>query len=124
MNRELQKYDTISKQGNFYRIVSIDDGGVITAKRTVKDSYSKSGRPVVGTKEELEKRGYRFHDIPPVTCYRTKPEKEPDPVPETPVTCNEPDTVADAASDAASDAVVITRWICLTLIALKVIGRK
>lgn len=131
MNRELQKYDTISKKGNFYRIVSIDEDGVITAKRTVNDSYSKGGRPVIGTKEELEKRGYRFHDIPPVTCYQAdkaepakQEEKTPDPVPETPVTCNEPNAVADTASNAESDAVVITRWICLTLIALKVIGRK
>lgn len=78
MNRELQKYDTISKKGVFYRIVSIDEDGVITAKRTHKDSYTKGGRPVVGTKEELEKRGYRFHDIAPVTCYQEEKEDDMD----------------------------------------------
>ena len=78
MNRELQKYDTISKKGIFYRIVSIDEDGVITAKRAHKDSYTKSGRPVVGTQEELEKRGYRFHDIAPVTCYQEEKEKDMD----------------------------------------------
>ena len=78
MNRELQKYDTISKKGTFYRIVSIDEDGVITAKRTHKDSYTKGGRPVVGTKEELEKRGYRFHDIAPVTCYQEEKEEDMD----------------------------------------------
>lgn len=78
MNRELQKYDTISKKGIFYRVVSIDEDGVITAKRTHKDSYTKGGRPVVGTKEELEKRGYRFHDIAPVTCYQEEKEDDMD----------------------------------------------
>lgn len=78
MNRELQKYDTISKKGIFYRIVSIDEDGVITAKRAHKDSYTKSGRPVVGTQEELEKRGYRFHDIAPVTCYQEEKEDDMD----------------------------------------------
>ena len=78
MNREVQKYDTISKKGIFYRIVDIDEAGVITAKRAHKDSYTKQGRPVIGTKEELEKRGYRFHDIPPVNTYQEEKEEDMD----------------------------------------------
>lgn len=78
MNREVQKYDTISKKGIFYRIVDIDEAGVITAKRAHKDSYTRQGRPVIGTKEELEKRGYRFHDIPPVNTYQEEKEEDMD----------------------------------------------
>lgn len=78
MNRELQKYDTISKKGIFYRIVDIDESGVITARRAYKDSFTKGGRPVVGTQEELEKRGYRFHDIAPVTSYQEEKEDDMD----------------------------------------------
>lgn len=78
MNREVQKYDTISKKGIFYRVVDIDEAGVITAKRAHKDSYTKQGRPVIGTKEELEKRGYRFHDIPPVNTYQEEKEEDMD----------------------------------------------
>ena len=75
MNREPQLYDTISKGGVFWRVVSIENG-IITAKRLHGSGNGlkhKTGRPLKGTKEQIEARGYHFCDIPPVKVSYQEP---------------------------------------------------
>lgn len=73
--REPQLYDTISKGGVFWRVVSIENG-VITAKRLIgagNGQKHKSGRPLKGTRRQIEARGYHFCDIPPVKVFYQEP---------------------------------------------------
>lgn len=75
INREPQLYDTISKGGVFWRIVSIENG-VITAKRlhgAGNGQKHKAGRPLKGTRRQIEARGYHFCDIPPVKVSYQEP---------------------------------------------------
>lgn len=73
--REPQLYDTISKGGVFWRVVSIENG-IITAKRlhgADNGLKHKTGRPLKGTKRQIEARGYHFCDIPPVKVSYQEP---------------------------------------------------
>lgn len=73
--REPQLYDTISKGGNFWRIIHIENG-IITAKRLHGNGNGlkhKTGRPLKGTKQQIEARGYHFCDIPPVKVSYQEP---------------------------------------------------
>ena len=75
MTREPQLYDTISKGGVFWRVVSIENG-IITAKRlhgAGNGQKHKAGRPLKGTRRQIEARGYHFCDIPPVKVSYQEP---------------------------------------------------
>ena len=88
--REPQLYDTISKGGVFWRVVSIENG-IITAKRLLgagNGQKHKAGRPLKGTRRQIEARGYHFCDIPPVKVSYQEPkprtqQEEPATEPET-----------------------------------------
>lgn len=88
--REPQLYDTISKGGVFWRVVSIENG-IITAKRlhgAGNGQKHKAGRPLKGTRRQIEARGYHFCDIPPVKVSYQEPkprtqQEEPATEPET-----------------------------------------
>lgn len=90
MTREPQLYDTISKGGVFWRVVSIENG-IITAKRlhgAGNGQKHKAGRPLKGTRRQIEARGYHFCDIPPVKVSYREPkprtqQEEPATEPET-----------------------------------------
>lgn len=73
--REPAVYDTISKNGNFWRITEIN-GEEIIAKRTDSGNNNKrGGRSLKITKSQIEDGTYRLCDIPPVTVVKegTKP---------------------------------------------------
>lgn len=73
--REPQVYDTISNGGVFWRVVSIENG-IITAKRlhgAGNGQKHKAGRPLKGTRRQIEARGYHFCDIPPVKVSYQEP---------------------------------------------------
>lgn len=68
--REPAVYDTISKNGNFWRITEIN-GEEIIAKRTDSGNNNKrGGRSLKITKSQIEDGTYRLCDIPPVTVVK------------------------------------------------------
>lgn len=68
--REPAVYDTISKNGNFWRITEIN-GEEIIAKRTDSGNNNKrGGRSLKITRSQIEDGTYRLCDIPPVTVVK------------------------------------------------------
>jgi hypothetical protein len=135
-SRQPQLYDTLSKKGVFYRIVDVT-GDILKAKRIKGDTNAREGRPVVGTWDEIQARGYRFCDIAPVeVSYLPKEEteeqeeelaaeeaaQEPEETEETQEEQEQSEEVQPQPMN--TTAVMITGMICLTIIVLSLINKE
>lgn len=82
MTREPQQYDTLAKKGLYWRVMKVE-GDTLTARRISGADYKpKTGRALVGTWDDLQKRGFRLCDFSPVTVVQEGAKKEPESVEE------------------------------------------